>query len=327
MQSNYIERLGSIAIATRLKILTEKLLHDGTLVYRDMDSDFEPRWFAMLNLLNDRGALSITDIASELNQSHPAINQLSAILEEKGLVDSRKDKQDSRKRTLSLSNKGLEIIKKHETVWQAFREAIDELSQSFEPGFFSQIARLEKMLKERSMYSRVTEKLIRLDDTDKAVIVEYRPQYKEYFYALNKDWLEEYFTLEPYDELVLNHPEEEIIRSGGKVLFVLVGGKVAGTLALIKHDDATLELAKMAVEKNYRVKGYGRRLLQAAIRKSLCMGFDELILYTSRKLIAANSLYYSFGFLDTPMTEEEKNIYQRLSFKMKINLLTQINEQ
>jgi len=327
MQANYIERLGSIVIATRLKNLTDKLMHDGILIYRDLESDFEPRWFALLNLLNDQGPKGITDIATELNQSHPAINQLSGVLEEKGLIESQKDSHDSRKRKLKLSKKGMDTLKHHEPVWQAFREAIDELSLSFEPNFFSQIAKLEKLLHERSMYGRVTEKLIKLDGADTPVIVEYRQEYQKYFYDLNKEWLEEYFTLEPYDELVLNHPEEEIIRNGGKVLFVLVGGKVAGTLALIRHSDTSLELAKMAVDKNYRVKGYGRRLLQAAIRKSLCMGFDELILYTSRKLVAANSLYYSFGFLDTPMSEEEKSIYQRLSFKMKINLLTQINQQ
>ncbi len=327
MVPNYIERLGNIVIATRLKTLTDKLMHDGIQIYRDLESDFEPRWFALLNLLNDRGPMGITDISSELNQTHPAINQLSTILEDRELIKSRKDAKDWRKRELILSNKGVEVIRAHEPVWQAFREAVNELAEEFDPELFSQIAKLEALLRQRSMYSRITEKLIDMDSPDKPVIVEYRPEYQEYFYDLNRAWLEEYFTLEPYDELVLRNPYEEIVQKGGKILFILVGGKVVGTLALIKHDENTLELAKMAVDKNFRVKGYGRRLLHAAIRKALCMGFDELILYTSRVLVAANSLYYSFGFLDTQMSEEEKNIYQRSSFKMKINLLTQINER
>ncbi len=327
MKPNYIERQGTIAFATRLKNLTDKLMHDGMQIYRDLESDFEPRWFALLNLLNDRGPMGITDIASELNQTHPAINQISNILEQRGLIESRKDAKDSRKRQLYLSSNGLETIRAHDPAWQAFREAIDDLTDEFNPELFSQIAKLEQLLKQRSMYSRVTEKLIGMDDPDKPIIVEYRPEYQKYFYDLNKEWLEEYFALEPYDELVLSHPQEEVIQHGGKILFILVGGKVVGTLALIKHNENTLELAKMAVDKNFRVKGYGRRLMHAAIRKALCMGFDELILYTSRVLVAANSLYYSFGFLDSQMNEEEKSIYDRLSFKMKINLLTKINEK
>jgi len=327
MTPNYIERLGSIVIATRLKNLTDKLIQDGIQVYRDMESDFEPRWFALLNLLNDRGPTGITEIAAELNQTHAAINQLSGLLEQKELIISEKDENDSRKRMLSLSRKGRETIKAHEPLWQAFRETIDGLSEEFDPELFSQIAKLEKLLKERSMFSRITEKLIDMDKPGQPMIVNYRPEYKTYFFELNKGWLEEYFTLEPYDQLVLNHPEEEVIQKGGMVMFILVDGQVVGTLALIKHNDKTVELAKMAVDKKFRVKGYGRRLLRAAVRKALCMGFDEMILYTSRKLVAANSLYYSFGFFDTKMTEEEEKIYERLSFKMRIDLLTQINEK
>jgi len=292
-----------------------------------MESDFEPRWFAILNLLNDRGAMGITDIASELNQTHAAINQISGLLGEKKIIISEKDEKDSRKRMLSLSKKGRELIKTHESIWQAFRETIDDLTGEFEPELFSQIAKLERSLKERSMYSRITKKMIDMGEPEQALVVSYRPEYQKNFSELNKGWLEEYFTLEPYDRLVLSYPEEEVIRKGGMIMFILVDGQVAGTLALIKHSDKIVELAKMAVDKNFRVRGYGRQLLVAAIRKALCMGFDEMILYTSRLLVAANSLYYSFGFLDTKMTEEEEKIYQRTSFKMKINLLTQISEK
>ena len=86
MNQNYIQRLGSIAIATRLKNLSEKLLNDGLLIYRESEMDFEPRWFVILNLLFDRGSMGITEIAAQLNQSHPAVNQVSGMLEEKGLI-------------------------------------------------------------------------------------------------------------------------------------------------------------------------------------------------------------------------------------------------
>ncbi len=327
MNAKYIERLGNIVIATRLKNLSEKLIHDGIQVYKDIESDFEPRWYAILNLLNDRAPMGITDIATELNQTHAAINQLAGLLEQKELISSNKDERDSRRRILKLSNKGKGIINNHQPVWQAFREAIDELTDEFDPNLFTQIAKLEELLTERSMYSRISEKMIDFGKHDKPVILEYKPEFQNSFYELNKEWLEEYFMLEPYDQLVLGYPEEEVLQKGGKILFIIVGGKVAGTVALIKHTDNTVELAKMAVDKDFRVRGYGRQLLRAAMRKALCMGFNEMILYTSKLLVAANSLYYSFNFLPTQMTPKEETIYQRLTFKMKINLLTQINEK
>ena len=78
---NYIQRLGALAIASRLRGLTDLLVRDMTKIYREQNIKFEPRWFAFLHLLNSTNKLSITEIATELNQSHPAVNQVANSLE------------------------------------------------------------------------------------------------------------------------------------------------------------------------------------------------------------------------------------------------------
>jgi hypothetical protein len=39
------------------------------------------------------------------------------------------------------------------------------------------------------------------------------------FKALNVEWLEAYFEVEPYDELVLSNPQSEILEKGGKYFY------------------------------------------------------------------------------------------------------------
>ena len=127
-------------------------------------------------------------------------------------------------------------------------------------------------------------------------IIEFKPEYAGHFRDLNYEWLEEYFEIEPYDRIVLENPIHHVINQGGYIFLALVGDKVAGTCALMKHTEKKYELAKMGVTKDYRNLGIGRKLVEATIEKSTRLGADKLILATSELLDAANHLYESMGF-------------------------------
>ncbi len=129
-----------------------------------------------------------------------------------------------------------------------------------------------------------------------AEIIEYKPKYARYFHDINIAWLEEFFEVEPYDRIVLNDPQDHIIKQGGFIFFARVQDKIVGTCALLKHAEKKYELAKMGVSGPFRGQGIGRLLAQAAIDKARSLGADTLVLATSVKLEAANRLYHSLGF-------------------------------
>src|SRR6476619_5223869 len=91
-------------------------------------------------------------------------------------------------------------------------------------------------------------------------IVDYQPQHQPYFEKFNRQWIEEYFVMEPIDEFVLKHPGEAILKKGGAILMALYNGTVAGTVALKKMDDTTCEFTKMAVDENFRRLGIAETL-------------------------------------------------------------------
>ncbi len=142
----------------------------------------------------------------------------------------------------------------------------------------------------------------REEPTPEVRIEEYRAKYRRHFRDLNYEWLERYFSIEPYDRIVLADPEKEIIGRGGAVLFALVGNEVAGTCALLKHAERKFELAKMAVTERFQGQRVGRVLALAAIDKARALGAETLILATSPLLETANRLYRSIGF--EPATPE-----------------------
>ena len=76
-------------------------------------------------------------------------------------------------------------------------------------------------------------------------MVEYRPEHQPWFEKFNRQWIEEYFWMEPIDFEVLQHPDEYIISKGGKILVALYNKEIAGTVALKYVDPTTFEFTKM----------------------------------------------------------------------------------
>ena len=127
-------------------------------------------------------------------------------------------------------------------------------------------------------------------------IVEFLPEYAQYFHDINFEWLQEYFRVEPYDRVVLGDPQLHIIDQGGYVFFALMENQVGGTCALLKHTEKKYELAKMGVTSRFRRRGAGRTLVRAAIEKATAIGANEIVLATSKLLTGANKLYLNNGF-------------------------------
>ena len=159
MERDIIEELGSLALATRLKNLSERLAKDVALVYKELSFDFEPRWFAIVYALKDKETLAVTELSAMLKQTHPAVNQVANVLVQKGLVEESKDEADQRRRLLKLSKSGARLVKKMEKVWEQIKIANDELLQSTDPGFLERVKALETQLDDNSMYERVKSRL------------------------------------------------------------------------------------------------------------------------------------------------------------------------
>ncbi|MCW3086940.1 MAG: family N-acetyltransferase [Sediminibacterium sp.] len=146
-------------------------------------------------------------------------------------------------------------------------------------------------------------------------IVDFESHHQPYFDRFNRRWIEEYFTMEPVDEFVLQNPGEAILQPGGAILMALYDGAVAGTVGLRKLSDTTYEFTKMAVDEAFRRKGIAEAISYASFGKARELGAREVILYSNTKNAAAILLYEKLGFVHlTP----ETGVYARANVKMRI---------
>ena len=129
-----------------------------------------------------------------------------------------------------------------------------------------------------------------------STIVDWHPRYGDAFGRLNREWLDKYFRVEEVDEPVLDDPGTHVIADGGVILYLVTGDEAVGTVALKHQGDGTYELTKMAVTEAAQGRGFGRRLLCAAIDRFREIGGKQLYLESNSRLAPALALYESAGF-------------------------------
>lgn len=127
---NIIDESGILAISTRLQRLSEQLRKDGALLYKSYGIDFEPKWFPVIYTLYHKEVLSVVEIANEIGYTHPSTISLLKELETQKIIRSKKDKTDERKRLLSLTPKGQELILKMKPVWEIMSTILTEITNN-----------------------------------------------------------------------------------------------------------------------------------------------------------------------------------------------------
>lgn len=153
-----------------------------------------------------------------------------------------------------------------------------------------------------------------------ATIVHFRPELREAFERLNRQWIEQYFAVEERDRVLFRDPAGTILHPGGEIFFVVTDGNVVGTCAMVARGHDAFELAKMAVDPAARGQGHGDRLIGAAIDFARRRGASRVELLTNSLLVPALRLYEKHGFRRVPVTVRKAD-YARVDTQMVLELV------
>lgn len=155
---------------------------------------------------------------------------------------------------------------------------------------------------------------------DEVIIEEWKntPEHQQAFADLNREWLEEFFWIEPTDETMFADPQGQIIDKDGTILFARADGKILGTIALLKLEGGIYELSKMGVTKAARGLGIGRKLAEALITIARGKGVPKLYIASNRKLDRAITLYKNLGFIETQDSADPR--YKRANITLELPL-------
>ncbi|MBY0449638.1 MAG: bifunctional helix-turn-helix transcriptional regulator/GNAT family N-acetyltransferase [Cyanobacteria bacterium] len=289
-----------------MKRLVERMHQDNALIFKERQIPFEPRWFLLLSLLDTQPKLGIMEIARELKLAHPTVVVLVNEMIREKVVSSVVDKHDKRKRLLSLTSKGHQMLKDVKPLWQDMTAAANQLILDTGYDVISVLSALEQAL-DRESYADRIRGFIAKRGWEAIEILEFQSDFAPAFRQLNEAWLLEYgYDLEPHDKQVLSNPKKYIVEPGGTVFFATVQGnsqEMLGTCAVIAHGNGRFELSKMCVAPDYQGRQIGKKLIKTAIEWVKGQKGALLFLETTHQMERAIHLYRKMGFESKPFPE------------------------
>lgn len=306
---------GKMALGSRLRRLSERVTEEAAQIYQLYQINFQPRWFPVFYVVSQEGDKTITAIAQEIGHSHVSVSQIVKDMMKHGYLTEKSDKKDKRKTRISLSKSGKELAEKIRDQYADVNSAIEKAMLETDHDLWKSLEEWEHLLEQKSLLRRVQQER-KERESRKVRIINYSPKYKAAFKSLNEEWISKYFQMEEADYKALDHPEKSILKKGGHIYIALYENEPVGVCALMKKDESTFELAKMAVSPKAQGKNIGFLLGRHVIEQARELGAETVYLESNTLLKPAIQLYYKLGFQKVtgrPSPYKRSNIQMELA--------------
>ena len=152
---DHLSQLGPLALGSRLKRISDRLMSQAASVYEWHGFDVQSRWFPMLSLLSELGEVTIGEASKALGVSQPAISQSVREMTQARWIESNPCPNDARRRRVRLNERGKALIGDMKTMWQSVGQAAEELCEEVDPNFMTTLSKLETALKRASLLQRI----------------------------------------------------------------------------------------------------------------------------------------------------------------------------
>jgi DNA-binding MarR family transcriptional regulator len=152
-ESDYIRSHGNAGVGARLRRLSERIDRESSAVYAHLGLHFEQRWMGVLMLLDERGEMTVGELAEALRITQPSVSQTLRSLQAASIVSDKTDPRDSRRRIQRLSPKGLQFIEQVRPVWAALMQTAQDLDREG-IDLLTPIDQIERSLDRKSVLER-----------------------------------------------------------------------------------------------------------------------------------------------------------------------------
>ncbi|MBW2059869.1 MAG: MarR family transcriptional regulator [Deltaproteobacteria bacterium] len=294
---SFYKEHGELVFGTRLRRISERFLADVSRVYKTLNIPFETSWFPIFFLLNQKGVLSVSEMAADLEITHSGVSQMVATLEAKNLVSFLSDRNDRRRRLIAFTQQGQELMETLKPIWKTIRRETEKLLAERENSSYLTVAlqELEESMENKSIYERVMSAL-RGYQVGQVDIIPFDPSLKYEYRDLIVHWLIESGEAEIGDEDLINHPDK-ITEAGKAVIFLARVERVyAGVIAAEIDIQGESKIAFFIVDEKWRGRQIGRRLLSQLAEQLHARRVRKVSVMFDRRFTHAVKLFKDVGF-------------------------------
>lgn len=294
--SDYLKQLGSLALASRLRRLSDLFLSDVEKWYRIIDVGIAPRCLPVLLFVQDSGPIEIKEIARGLQLSHSAVSQLITLLTKEKLLTAMGSPSDGRAKVIHLTKKGTEFLARNNSIKGIVSAAVEEVIRESNSTILEEIEKVENTLQQKNF-------LPRLLDFEQRTSFECLPFKKEFLSELQALVLhiqqnEFNIPITLADQPDLIDPISFFRKDNGEFWVAVRKKVVLGSIGLLSIGNHDGVLRKMFVKNEARGihPKVAKALLEILLDHAKKHGFKRILLGTTAKYKAAHAFYEKHGF-------------------------------
>ncbi len=155
MVEDVVRALGFLCLGSRLRRIGESLQADTQRIIDEMGMPIQASQYPLLAAVDRLGPLSIGELAEAVGITQPGATRGSALLVKSGLLKAEQTSADQRRRVLSLTRKGQQLVDTAKRdVWPRIENAVADLCGSLSGPLLDQLASIEDGLADKPLNRR-----------------------------------------------------------------------------------------------------------------------------------------------------------------------------
>jgi DNA-binding MarR family transcriptional regulator len=155
MPRDIVRDFGLLTLGTRMRRIGELLQANTQEVIRAFELTIPASQYPFLAALERDGPLTVGDLAAIVGITQPGATRTIGQLAEAGLVEISVADDDQRRRQVSLTQAGRDLVSfSQQTVWPKIEAAVRDLCGDLQGPLLDQLAAIEDGLGERTLLQR-----------------------------------------------------------------------------------------------------------------------------------------------------------------------------
>jgi len=155
MVEDIVRTFGLLTLGSRMKRIGERLQADTQRIMDEMHVPVQASHYPFLASLDRFGPLTIGELADAVGITQPGATRVVSQLIALGVVKVRQTPEDHRRKIISLTKKGLEIVDlAKRSVWPRIEAAVTEVCGTLSGPLLKQLGAIEDGLAERPLHKR-----------------------------------------------------------------------------------------------------------------------------------------------------------------------------
>lgn len=158
MPQDIVRDFGYLTLGSRLRRIGEMVQANTQIIMLEHGLDIPAAHYPFLAALDRNGPLAVGELADLIGISQPGATRTIGQLAEAGLVELTVSDGDQRRKQVSLTDKGQDLVSySTRAVWPGVEAAVRDLCSNLEGPFIEQLAAIEDGLKIKPLASRMKE--------------------------------------------------------------------------------------------------------------------------------------------------------------------------